>query len=95
MKRFSIVKFIFCFLLSWILFGACTNKKSAKADGYQPVFSADTSGTKTLVWGFPSFSYCEHAELVVKYLNKHLSGAHIIVKAFSNWEEYVSYFKSE
>jgi phosphonate transport system substrate-binding protein len=34
--------------------------------------------------------YCEHANLAVKYLNKRLPGAHIIVKAFPNWEEYVS-----
>jgi phosphonate transport system substrate-binding protein len=91
MKRCSIKKCITYFLALYIALGACMDKKSEKDSAYQPVFSVDTSGSQTLVWGFPSFSYCEHAELVVKYLNKRLSGAHIIVKAFSNWEEYVSY----
>jgi phosphonate transport system substrate-binding protein len=91
MKRSSIIKCLIYFLPLCIMLSACMNKNSETNNTYQPVFSADTSGNQTLVWGFPSFSYCEHAELVVKYLNKNLSGAHIIVKAFSNWEEYVSY----
>jgi len=90
MKRPSIVKFISCFLILCIAFNACTTKNSDKEDAYRPVFSVDTSESKTLVWGFPSFLYCEHADLTVKYLNKRLSSAHIIVKAFPNWEEYVS-----
>ncbi len=58
---------------------------------YQPVFASDTSGNKTLIWGFPSFSYCENAEQIVKYINKRLLHAHIVVKACVNWDEYVSY----
>jgi phosphonate transport system substrate-binding protein len=91
MKRRSIIKCLICFLPLCVMLSACMNKNSEKDNIYQPVFSADTSGNQTLVWGFPSFSYCEHAERVVKYLNKNLSGAHIIVKAFSNWDEYLSY----
>jgi phosphonate transport system substrate-binding protein len=95
MKKLLIIKFVLYLLLFCIIFSACTNKNSGKEDVYHPVFSADTSGNKTLVWGFPSFSYCENAELIVKYLNKHLLGAHIIVKAFANWEEYVSYLNED
>jgi phosphonate transport system substrate-binding protein len=95
MKRRSIIKCISYFLSLCIVLSACTDKNPEKENAYQPVFSADTSGSQTLVWGFPSFSYCEHAEQVVKYLNKHLSGAHIIVKAFSNWDEYLSYLSQD
>jgi phosphonate transport system substrate-binding protein len=91
MKRLSILKFIVYFLPLFIVLSAC--KDRGKEDSYQPVFSVDTSGNKTLIWGFPSFTYCENAELIVKYLNKRLSGVHIIVKAFASWDEYVSYLK--
>jgi ABC-type phosphate/phosphonate transport system substrate-binding protein len=89
MKKLSIIKFIFCFLLFSILFYGCNHKESTVP--YQPVFSSDTSEIKTLVWGFPSFSYCQNAELIVQFLNKHLTGAHIVVKSCVSWDEYVEH----
>ncbi len=91
MKLFRLTKPAFLFLLLCFIIGSCNDQNSNET--YQPAFTADTSGTKTLVWGFPSFSYCENADLIVKYLNKRLKGAHIVVKACVNWDEYVGYLK--
>jgi phosphonate transport system substrate-binding protein len=87
MKSLRFLTLCSCLLLACLAFDGCNDKS---ADIYEPTFAPDTSGNETLVWGFPSFSYCENAELIVKYLNKRLSGAHIVVKACVNWDEYVS-----
>jgi phosphonate transport system substrate-binding protein len=92
MKKIGFIKIVFCLLLC-IVFNACNNQDTTAV--YQPEFAADTSGNKILIWGFPSFSYCENAELIVKYLNKHLSGAHIVVKACVNWDEYINYLNQD
>lgn len=95
MKGPLIPKFILSISVLSLALVACNNNGSDTASDYQPVFAADTSGNKILVWGFPSFSYCENSELIVKYLNKRLSGAHIIVKACVSWDEYVSYLNQK
>ncbi len=87
MKRFKFIKTFFYFLAIFITLVACNDQDSTAA--YKPGFAVDTSGNKTLIWGFPSFSYCENAQLLVKYLNKRLSGAHIVVKACVSYEEYL------
>jgi ABC-type phosphate/phosphonate transport system substrate-binding protein len=89
MKKSPVITYFILTVLISIILGACNINNTDKSSDYQPVFSADTSGNKTLIWGFPSFSYCENSELIVKYLNKRLSGAHIIVKACVSYEEYL------
>lgn len=89
MKNILPIKQILAVLLLVLLLIYCNRKETKEV--YQPVFSKAVLGDKTLVWGFPSYSYCENAELIVKYLNKRLTGAHIVVKSCVNWDEYVSY----
>ncbi|MFA7273784.1 MAG: phosphate/phosphite/phosphonate ABC transporter substrate-binding protein [Crocinitomicaceae bacterium] len=89
MKKISAVqRFFLCFIFVFVLF-AC-NRKDEAVD-YRPEFAANTSGTKILIWGFPSYTYCESAELIVRYLNKHLTGVKIVIKACTSWDEYLQY----
>ncbi len=60
-------------------------------DAYKPVFAFDSVGKNTLLFGFPSFSYSETAEPLIRYLNTHLSGVHIKMKACVSFEEYLDY----
>lgn len=88
MKNLTLSKFVFYILFLFVACIAC--HQTSSTDSYQPTFAADTSKNKTLIWGFPSYSYSENASLIVGYLNKRLTGAHITIKACVNWDAYVA-----
>jgi phosphonate transport system substrate-binding protein len=88
-------KFFFCSLLLLTTIISCNNRDSDKASAYQPVFSSDSSGKKILLLGLPSFSYSETAAPLVRYLNVHLPGLHIKMKACVSFDEYLEYLNDQ
>ena len=80
----------FVFALLCFALVAC-NHDSKPATAYKPVFISDTLKNNTLLLGFPSFSYSETAEPLVRYLNARLSGIHVKMKACVSFDEYVDY----
>ncbi len=83
-------RFIFFFSLLIIING-CENRGTTKAESYEPTFSADSLKQRTIVMGFPNFSYSETAESTIEYLNAHLSKTKIKVRACVNWDEYTRF----
>src|ERR1700741_268706 len=90
MKRSPSVKYIVFTVLILVILSACNINDADKSSDYQPVFSSDTSKKHTLIFGFPSFSYAETAEPLIRYLNSHLSGTRIILKACSSYDDYIN-----
>src|SRR4051812_34969266 len=89
MKTRSIIRSVFYFLACSILFAACKENANTTST-YHPDFAADTLEKNVLIFGFPSFSYSESAEPLIKYLNKNASGWRIKMKACITYEEYKS-----
>jgi phosphonate transport system substrate-binding protein len=91
MKRAPVSKLVFCFLTLSAAIVACSHRNPGKESAYSPVFAFDSSDKKTLLLGFPSFSYSETAEPLIKYFNAHLSGLQIKMKACVSYDEYLYY----
>jgi phosphonate transport system substrate-binding protein len=89
MRQFSFANFILCIAYLFLVFTGCDTGNAEKNSGYRPFFSSDTSKNRTLLFGFPSFSYSETAAPFIKYLNNHLNGIEIKMKACASFEEYL------
>lgn len=90
MKHLNLI--FYAFLLLAVL-SACGNTQSENPVSYQPSFTADTTKSNTLIFGFPSFSYSEIAAPFIKHLNDHLKGTRIKMKACTSYEEYLDDLK--
>jgi phosphonate transport system substrate-binding protein len=88
-------RYIFFGFLHVVLFASCTGIDSSTPSSYKPVFAADTVDDNTLILGFPSFAYSETAEPLVKYLNAHLKGLQVKLKACTTYEEYLALIRKQ
>jgi len=93
MKVLLPAKVICCIVVLSAALTACNNSGSGTNSLYQPVFS-DTLEKNTLIFGFPSFSYSETAEPLIRYLNSHLPGLRIKMKACVSFDEYLDHLNS-
>jgi phosphonate transport system substrate-binding protein len=89
MEKVSVTKLVFCFLILSAAFVACSHADSDRKSAYKPEFAVDSPERKTLLLGFPSFSYSETAEPFVRYLNTHLPGLQIRMKSCASFDEYL------
>jgi phosphonate transport system substrate-binding protein len=92
MRKLVSIHLYYWFIAAFIVLNGCSPKEATT--DYQPEFVADTSGIKTLVWGFPSYTYCESADLIVKHLNKDLKGVQVAIKACTDWDEYLAHLNN-
>ncbi|MES2432080.1 MAG: phosphate/phosphite/phosphonate ABC transporter substrate-binding protein [Bacteroidota bacterium] len=83
---------LYCFLLM-TSFTACNSKNSGTS--YQPQFADDTLDENTLIFGFPSISFIETAMPMIDYLNAHLSGVKVKLKACVTYDEYMDDLKTD
>jgi phosphonate transport system substrate-binding protein len=60
----------------------------SKGKNYTPTYSTDNSEKKVLLFGVPSQSYYEVADLFVKYLDERLQGVQIQTVASSSFDGY-------
>jgi phosphonate transport system substrate-binding protein len=77
-------------LLFFILIVSSGCKNSAKKVSYEPVFAADSTQKKVLIFGVASIIYYEEASKMVAYLNHHFGGSiHIKCVASKSHDEYL------
>src|SRR4051812_31476224 len=79
---------VFWFSILCVAFAACNNKDARQA--YRPTFAADTASQNSVFIGFPSFSYSETAEPLLKYIKAQLPDREIKMKACISFDDYLN-----